>query len=329
MAKADQVQQDVDAYLALHNDQGSSSEDRKASYATLVNHYYDLATDFYEFGWGQSFHFAPMAKGRSFKQAIVEHEHYMADRLALEPGSRVLDVGCGVGGPMREIARYTGATIIGINNNAYQIERGQKYVKKAGLEKQCSFIKADFMALPIEDESCDAVYAIESTCHASERTELYREMYRVLKPGGRFTSYEWCLTGSYDAASARHRQLKKDIEVGNGLPDLVTQQDTLQAFRAAGFEVMEEKDLAADRSSGVPWYAPLKADNLSLRSLARGPVGRGLVNVATRVMEKVRLAPKGTTEVSSFLNAGADALVAAGEADLFTPMYFVLARRPG
>jgi len=49
----------VDDYRGLHNDAGEGSvEKRRANYTTLVNQYYDLATDFYEFGWGQSFHFA-------------------------------------------------------------------------------------------------------------------------------------------------------------------------------------------------------------------------------------------------------------------------------
>ena len=51
------------------------------------------------------------------------------------------DVGCGVGGPMREIVRLSGAHVTGINNNAYQIERCKTYSKKFGLESMTDFVK--------------------------------------------------------------------------------------------------------------------------------------------------------------------------------------------
>lgn len=67
--------------------------------------------------------------------------------MNLRPGMRVLDVGCGVGGPAREIAQFTDCQIIGLNNNDFQIQRARKYTQKAGLENQVSFVKGDFMKL--------------------------------------------------------------------------------------------------------------------------------------------------------------------------------------
>ena len=58
---------------------------------------------------------------------------------------KVLDVGCGVGGPAREIAKFTDAHITGLNNNDYQIARATQYAYKEGLEKQLTFVKGDFM----------------------------------------------------------------------------------------------------------------------------------------------------------------------------------------
>ena len=51
------------------------------------------------------------------------------------------DVGCGVGGPGREIARATGASVVGLNYNSYQIERARSHTKKAQLDGLCSYIK--------------------------------------------------------------------------------------------------------------------------------------------------------------------------------------------
>lgn len=67
--------------------------------------------------------------------------------MQLKPGMRVLDVGCGVGGPAREIARFSDAAIVGVNNNDFQIGRATAKSKKAGLSDKVSFVKGDFMKL--------------------------------------------------------------------------------------------------------------------------------------------------------------------------------------
>jgi sterol 24-C-methyltransferase len=97
----------VDAWIDTYNDlhKKDDVEDRNSSYTTLVNSYYELATLFYEWGWGQSFHFAYQLKGESFREAIARHEYFLAGRLGVNAGQQVLDVGCGIGGPMRNIAR--------------------------------------------------------------------------------------------------------------------------------------------------------------------------------------------------------------------------------
>ena len=83
--------------------------------------------------------------GEPFFQALARHEHFLAHHLQLQPGMRVLDVGCGVGGPAREIARFSDVKIVGLNNNLYQVDRAKKYTAKAGLSDQVEFVKGDFM----------------------------------------------------------------------------------------------------------------------------------------------------------------------------------------
>jgi cyclopropane fatty-acyl-phospholipid synthase-like methyltransferase len=57
---------------------------------------------------------------------------------------KVLDVGCGVGGPAREIAHFTGAHVTGLNNNAYQLQRATHYAAKELLQDQTEFIKVKY-----------------------------------------------------------------------------------------------------------------------------------------------------------------------------------------
>lgn len=65
--------------------------------------------------------------------------------MQIKDNMRVLDVGCGVGGPAREIVKFTGANVVGLNNNDYQIDRATHYAKKEGLAHKLSFTKGDFM----------------------------------------------------------------------------------------------------------------------------------------------------------------------------------------
>ncbi len=327
--KSGRIQDVVSEFRRYHDDEsGGGLEARKSSYATMVNHYYDLATDFYEYGWGQSFHFAVRHPGESFEESLRRHEYYLALQMGLPAGSRVLDVGCGVGGPMRAIARFAGYRIVGINNSEYQVQRAQSHNEREGLRDQCTVSKADFMEIPEPDGSFDGAFAIEATCHAPDRTKVFSEVYRVLRPGGVFTGYEWCLTAAYDGAQPEHARLKKQIEEGGAIPELTPIPVVDEALKRAGFVSVEARDLAADCTPETAWYRGLSGREWRLKSLPRKPWGRFLTHTAVRLLERLRIAPQGSTEVSEMLNRGADSLVRAGELGIFTPMYFFRAGKP-
>eukprot|EP00958_Prasinococcus_capsulatus_P019416 scaffold2391_cov381-Prasinococcus_capsulatus_cf.AAC.9 len=315
----------VDEYEKYHSLHGGSSDARKQNYADMVNKYYDLSTSFYEYGWGESFHFAHRWVKETLRESIKRHEHYLALVLGLKQGSKVLDVGCGIGGPLREIASFSGAHVTGLNNNAYQITRGtsrhsslldattgdsivrEEENKKRGLDKTCSFIKGDFMNIQAPDNTYDAVYAIEATCHAPDPVGVYSEVLRVLKPGQRFACYEWCMTDTYDPSNAVHKQSKEEIEIGNGLPDLQTCADCVANMKAAGFEILQAEDLT--RTAEVAWYAPLSPTMWTANGFRLTIVGRTITRVMVGLLELVGIAPKGSVRVSKFLEKGADGLV--------------------
>jgi len=295
----------------------------------MVNFYYDLATDFYEYGWGESFHFGPRFIGEGFQESLRRAEYYLASRMELKEKMKVLDLGCGVGGPMRGIARFSGAKVTGVNNNDYQIKVGRKHNKTQSLESICEFVKADFMKLPFADNSYDAAYAIEATCHAPDRVACFAEILRVLKPGGYFSAYEWVMTKKYDPDNKQHRAVKEGIELGNGLPTLAIEHEIPVALKQAGFEVIEHFDRNAMMldSNQIPWYQPL-AGQYTLEGFRRTKPGRSFTTALVWVLETLRIAPKGTFKVQEILSATADDLVKSGELGVFTPTYYFLARKP-
>ncbi|OQO01471.1 Sterol 24-C-methyltransferase erg-4 [Cryoendolithus antarcticus] len=330
----------VDEYFKHWDEKSAATETpeirdaRKAEYATLTRHYYNLATDLYEYGWGQSFHFCRFSKGEAFKQALARHEHYLALKMGITEGSRVLDVGCGVGGPAREIAKFTGCNVVGFNNNDYQIERGTAYAKKEKLYPQVTFEKGDFMQMGFPDASFDAVYAIEATVHAPSLEGIYTEIYRVLKPGGVFGVYEWLMTDAYDNDNPEHRNIRLGIEIGDGISNMEKVDVALKAMKAAGFTLEVNEDLA-DRDDELPWYWPISGQLKYMQSIWDFPtlvrmthVGRGIVHRFVGGLEMIGLAPKGTQKTADSLALAADCLVAGGQKKLFTPMYLMVGRKP-
>ncbi|KAF7729977.1 Delta(24)-sterol C-methyltransferase [Apophysomyces ossiformis] len=328
----------TDTYLKMWKKSDTETKEdedkRLSSYTQLVNSYYNLATDFYEYGWGTSFHFCRYYPGEEFYRAIARHEHFLAANLGLKRDMRVLDVGCGVGGPAREIAHFTGAHVVGLNNNAYQLERAMLYAAKEELQNQTEFIKGNFMEMPFEDNSFDAVYAIEATCHAPTFEGVYQEIFRVLKPGAKFGCYEWCMTDDYDESNPVHREIGHGIEKGNGIPKMRPTAECLQALKNVGFEIELHQDLAALGDS-VKWFYPLEGDIRKCQTLrdvvttlAMTKLGRFTTTNVVRCLEKIGFAPKGSVETQKFLETAADALVAGAQQNLFTPMFFFVAKKP-
>ena len=306
----------------------SDLETKQNDFRKLADLYYDLVTDFYEFGWGRSFHFAPRVPGETFKASLARHEHFLALKLGLQPGMLAADIGCGIGGPLIEIARFSGANIVGVNTNAYQIKRAQTLTQEAGLSDLAEFLHCDFMNIETPDNTFDAVYDIEATCHAPNKLGVYSEVFRVLKPGGCFGAYEYCLTDRFDPNDAYHLKLKADIELGGSLLDIDDCPTVDQALHDAGFEVLETRDLINQPGPSIPWYEPLVGSGMSVASFRSTRFGRELTTNILRVLETLRVVPQGSVNVTQKLNLCAAAMAEAGRLGIFTPMYFLHGRKP-
>jgi len=324
----------VDVYYSNWDDKkdiknnDESVQKRRVNAQTMTNAYYDLVTDFYEYGWGQSFHFCKMYKGDTFEENTNRHEAYLAVKLGLKKGMKVLDVGCGVGGPLREMVKASGgAHITGLNNNAYQLERCEAYSRKYGLTEYTSFIKGDFNNMPIADATFDAVFSVEATVHAPKLEMVYSEIFRVLKPGGKFACYEWCVTDKYDESDLYQKRIIHGIEEGDSISKMYKTAACLNAAKSVGFTVIEECDLAPATDATDPWYYALTRAG-GLRGFTRSPIGRVFTHTAVTILQALYILPQGVKETSSLLNDAADNLVKGGELEIFTPMYFFLAQKP-
>lgn len=110
-----------------------------------------------------------------------------------KPPKKVVDVGCGIGGSSRHIARkYEGSTAQGITLSPYQANRGNELASEQGLSERASFKVADALNMPFEDSSFDLVWSLESGEHMPDKTKFVQELMRVAAPGGRLIIVTWC-----------------------------------------------------------------------------------------------------------------------------------------
>lgn len=282
----------------------------------LVSTFYNLVTDIYEWGWGQSFHFSPKLFGKTWPASEIAHETRLGALLRLKPGMKCLDVGCGVGGPMRTVAATSRAHVTGITINAYQVQRAKLHNKNMGLQEITDVVQGNFMEMPFENGSFDAAFACEATCHAPKLDAVYKEVFRVLKPGASFATYEWATTKAYDPSNPVHVKCIEDINYANALPNMRTYKECEEAAKLAGFEILESIDLSDPPA--LPWWDRLKMNKFQYK----------INSILVTILTFLRIAPKGTVEVHDMLVDTAITLTEGGASRIFTPMHLLLLKKP-
>ncbi len=320
---------DLDGWLARTpgQDDGAAGYD----HAETVKEYYDLCSAVMVFGWGESLHFAPLSPRESLEDSKVRHQRLMIDKLELREGMTVIDVGCGIGGPMRRVVREAGVKVLGVNNSQIQLAKAKSLDAAAGVEDMVDYLACSFMDLSaVADDAFDRGYAIESTCHAPDKAGAFAEIYRALKPGALFWGQEMCLTDKFDPEDGQHRAIKQDLMHGIALKDIATMGEVDLALETAGFQVIEGKDRAVSEDGPTtPWYRPMETRRGTMgNALRRIPLGRNMFIGASRLAETVGVFPKGSSDILGLMNRTANAYIAGGKAGIFTPLYCFLARKP-
>ena len=144
--------------------------------------------------WGEHIHlgFYPLGKKNiDFRKAKVDFVHELVKWSGLDKlpkGSRILDVGCGIGGSSRILAKDYGFNVTGITISPAQVKRARD-LTPTGVN--CNFLVMDALDLKFEDGSFDAVWSIEAGAHMNDKTKFADEMLRALRPGGYLALADW------------------------------------------------------------------------------------------------------------------------------------------
>jgi sarcosine/dimethylglycine N-methyltransferase len=167
----------------------------------------------------------------------------------LTAGMSILDVGSGVGGPARFLAATCGCRVTGIDLSEPFVEAARYLTGRTGQGGQVSFETASALELPFESGRFDVALLQHVAMNIADRPRLYREIRRVLKPGGRLATFDVVLTGGephYPVPWARTPATSF----------LLTEAATRAAIEPAGFRTLAWHD---DTEAAKAWIAQLRA----------------------------------------------------------------------
>jgi cyclopropane-fatty-acyl-phospholipid synthase len=228
--------------------------------ASAISHHYDVSNTFYEWVLGPSMAYTcacyPTASA-TLEQAQRHKFDLVARKIALRPGMRLLDVGCGWGGMVMHAARMYGVRALGVTLSEQQALWAQRAIKEAGLEELAEVRHLDYRE--VAETGFDAVSSIGLTEHIgkAQLPAYFSFLHGKLKPGGRLLNH--CITRPDDGGPARvtggfiYRYVFPDGEL-EGPGYLMSQMND------AGFEIRHSENLREHYAKTLAaWCANLDA----------------------------------------------------------------------
>lgn len=168
---------------------------RYQSADTVANSYDEWTEDgILEYYWGEHIHLGHYGSPPQPKDFLTAKADFVREMVRwggldqLPPGTTVLDVGCGIGGSSRILAREYGFSVTGITISPQQVQRATELTPP---DLDAKFLVDDAMAMSFPDASFDVVWSIEAGPHMPDKAVFAKELLRVVKPGGILVVADW------------------------------------------------------------------------------------------------------------------------------------------
>jgi tocopherol O-methyltransferase len=208
-----------------------------ATAAGVADHYDELDVAYRRI-WGDHVHHGYWRSGReSPAEAVEALVGVVEERLDLQPGQDVCDIGCGYGATAAALAARRGVSVLGLTVSA-----AQERIARARAVPGFTCRRADWLDNGLPDAAFDAAIAIESLSHMPDKPRVFGELARVVRPGGRVVIVDW-LAAEHPSTAARRLLLDPICREGR-LPALHAVSEYEAFLRAAGLSVVGSDDLS-------------------------------------------------------------------------------------
>jgi len=295
--------QDLERFVEEHERLFTEAR-RTGDHREVTQAYYRVMGPLIETYYGAGWHFCPPEHPKqSQDEAVLSLHHRISRLLGARPGLRVLDVGSGVGGTMRDIALYSGCHVTGITLGDNEVESAREAAAEAGLTGLCEAVQGDSLNMPFEDASFDSAYAVYALKYYPKLDRVLSEIHRVLKPEGLFAAYCLGRTDGYDPENSEDARIVADFEYATGMPPLPTPSQVTDAAERVGLRVLSRMDL----SQRWTWYHYWTRNPL-LPWLVSSRLIRGLI----RLGEWLRILPRGFGRFNDIFLSGTVRLLIEG-----------------
>ncbi|KAL9005186.1 MAG: hypothetical protein Q9188_002022 [Gyalolechia gomerana] len=260
----------TDEYNPLIDDHGLSKQyetplpEPITSFAALkdrIRHHYELASDYYYSLWGEHVHHGYFLEPTDTKErAQIRLIELLLERAKLEKGSTVLDVGCGIGGTSRYLAKQLDCNVTGLTISGKQVEMALKltfeqnpgHKAKVSDEESISFGTGSVQFIELDAERLGhwptpptgifhcfhCIWISEAMSHLPDKKLFFRNAFRLLESDGKLVVADW-----FKAEGLTDAQFETDIkpiEDGMLLPPLCTQSEYVRLAEKAGLKVFSE-----------------------------------------------------------------------------------------
>jgi sarcosine/dimethylglycine N-methyltransferase len=158
-------------------------------------------------------------------------------QLRLGPAMTVLDVGCGLGGPARQVGRNAGCNVVGVDITPAYVEAAQELTEATGLDDRVHFECTDVAAL--ERTGFDAAYTMHVQMNVADKRMFFAEIAARLRPGARLAVFEVCRTG----AALPQTPLPWSVDGTDSF--LVSPEELRSTIESSGFDLVEWVDETA------------------------------------------------------------------------------------
>jgi cyclopropane fatty-acyl-phospholipid synthase-like methyltransferase len=215
--------------------------DDGGAYRARVRAYYDGFNETIVREVGATYQ-AGLIKAAQSGNAAAVSNRYLAERAGLVPGQRLLDAGCGTGGPSIDACRtIPGLQVDAITISPQQASTARRLIREAGLEDRIRVHVADYHALPFGTAVFDRIWFLEAIGYADDPGKLFAEALRVLCPGGSVYIKDVFRRGGGLIAAERLELAEFDRVYVQRTPSV---EETAEAVRRAGFRDVEVTDLS-------------------------------------------------------------------------------------